>query len=149
MNFSGFSLIGKWPRSFMMTAWCTGAARDFERALRWCGIVVFPGEQIEWARRASMWSSLSEMSPIDHVEIEVALEHAGAALHVVATAFPSGPRPARWARPAPRRCRPRLSPLMDVRPCNQLVSYVGSRPWVRIPSPMMARNSVRMLVRQM
>ena len=66
-----------------------GAARDFERALGGAGIIVFAGEQIERAApRVDVVELVGDVA-VDHVEIEIALEHAGAALHVVPQRFPA------------------------------------------------------------
>src|SRR5256885_13798650 len=59
------------------------AARDFERALGRAGIIVFAGEQIERAAaRVDVVELVGDIA-VDHVELEVTLEHAGTALHVL------------------------------------------------------------------
>src|SRR5205807_9893145 len=66
-----------------------GTSRDFERALGGAGIIVFAGEQIERATARVDLIKLARNVAIGHVEVQVALEHAGPALHVVPQRFPA------------------------------------------------------------
>src|SRR4051812_728841 len=66
-----------------------GATRDLEGALGGAGIIVLASEQIERAAARVDLVELARDVAIDHVEVQVALEHAGPALHVVPQRFPA------------------------------------------------------------
>ena len=83
-----------------------------ERALGGAGIVVFAGEQI---KRAALDVDLADAAAdvaVDGVEMQVAFEHAGSALHVVPQRFPAlGLRRG-------RRDQPETTPAQTMPPCT-------------------------------
>src|SRR5690349_12967098 len=70
-------------------SWRTGAPGHVEGGFASAGIVVLTGEQ---EQRTTLDVDLVDAAAnvtVDHVKVEVALEHSGTALHVVPERFPS------------------------------------------------------------
>ena len=89
-NASGFSLIGKCPRPFMMVTSQPGMLfGDRQRLLRRAGIIIFARQQEQRAAPGVDLRDAAADVAVDLVEIEIALEHAGTALHVVPQRFPA------------------------------------------------------------
>ena len=89
-NRAGSSLMGKWPRPSMMVASAPSMRRASSRVIVGrAGVVVLARQQVERAFGGVDLGHAAAHVAVGGVEVQVAFEHAGAALHVVPDRLPA------------------------------------------------------------